>query len=119
MREGHIAMTLIRSEGVTPELIRLAAEAEAFLRETGSFYRRMSVEARGEPGETPAKLRDRMHEYRKAALAALEDGRRVADELNRARGIVHDFALDLGLARDEVERLLDRFAAAVGAEPVP
>ncbi len=59
-----------------------------------------------------------MHEYRKAAVAALEDGRRVADELNRARGIVRDYALDLEAARDEVERLLDRFAAAVGAGAV-
>jgi hypothetical protein len=98
--------------------MRLAEEAEAFLKETGAFYRAMSVEGQGEDGETPAKTRDRMHEYRKAAMSALEDGRRVADELNRARGIVHDFALDLQAARDEVERLLDRFAAAARANEV-
>lgn len=116
-------MVLIQREGLAPELLKLAQEAEEFLRESARFYRAMSLKpADGEEkkeGDTPAKIRDRLHEYRKVAMSALEEGRRVADELNRARGIVHDYALDLRAARMEVERLLDRFAAEVGKREVP
>jgi hypothetical protein len=111
-------MVLIEPEGVDAELLQRAAEARDFLRETGDFYRRLS--RAGEAGEdSPARVRERLHEYRKVAVAALEDGRRVADELNRSRGIVREYALDLKAARDEVERLLDRFAAEAGAGPLP
>ena len=81
-------MTLIRPQGVGDGLMAQVAEAEAFLRETGAFYRDLSLKAQAEGEDSPARARDRMHEYRKAAMAALEDARRVADELNRARGIV-------------------------------
>jgi hypothetical protein len=108
-------MALIRPVPVDPALLKRVAEAEEFLKETGEFYRQMSREARAAGDESPAKARERLHDYRKTAMAALEEGRRVADELNRSRGIVRDFALDLRLARDEVERLLDRLAAEVGA----
>lgn len=111
-------MTLIRRVGPSEELLRLARETEEFLRETAALYRGLSTDVAAAEAENPAKARERMHEYRRAALAALEDGRRVADELNAARGIVHDFALDLQAARDEVERLLDRFEAALRAEGI-
>jgi hypothetical protein len=112
-------MVLIQREGLGPDLLRLAQEAEEFFRESAAFYRAMSVGNETFDGEAPAKVRDRLHEYRKVAMTALEDGRRVADELNRARGIVHDYALDLRAARMEVERLLDRFAAEVRKGEVP
>lgn len=111
-------MTLIRPIPVDPTLMQRVAEAEEYLKETGEFYRRMSREAREAGDESPAKVRERLHDYRKTAMAALEEGRRVSDELNRSRGIVRDFALDLRLARMEVERLLDRFAAEIGAGEV-
>lgn len=111
-------MALIEPAGLSAELLRRAEEAANFLRETGEFYREMTRAAMAEGEDAPAKLRDRLHEYRKAALAALEDGRRVADEINKARGIHRDYALDLAAARDEVERLLDRFAAEIRAREV-
>jgi ElaB/YqjD/DUF883 family membrane-anchored ribosome-binding protein len=104
-------MVLIEREGLSPELLQLAAEAEEFLRESAKFYRTLASETQGAADDPPAKVRDRLHEYRKVAMSALEDGRRVAEELNRARGIIRDYALDLRAARMEVERLLDRFAA--------
>ena len=111
-------MALIQPAGVDPKLMQRVAEAEAFLKESADYYREAGRKAR-DIDEPAAKTRDRMHDYRKVALAALDEGRRVADEINRARGIVREYALDLAAARDEVERLLDRFAAAVGAGRVP
>lgn len=112
-------MALIEPVGVSADLLRRAEEAAEFLRETGEFYREITRAALADGEETPAKMRDRLHEYRKVASAALEDGRRVADEINRSRGIHRDYALDLAAARDEVERLLDRFAAEIGAGALP
>jgi hypothetical protein len=111
-------MALIAPAGISADLIRRAEEAAEFLRETGEFYREMTRVARAEGEDNPARARDRLHEYRKAAMVALEEGRRVADEINRARGIHRDYALDLEAARLEVERLLDRLAAEIGAGEV-
>lgn len=111
--ERHSDMVLIQREGLAPGLLEQAQMAEDFLRESLEFYRRRSLEEQEGEGETPSKARDRLQEVRKLAVSALEEGRRVAEELGRARGIVHDYALDLLAARMEVERLLDRFAAEV------
>jgi len=112
-------MALITKVQVDEALLARAAEAERDLRETAEYFRSFAVREGLSEGDSPAKMRDRIHEYRKAALAALEDGRRVADEINKSRGIVREYALDLKAARDEVERLLDRFAAAGGEGEVP
>lgn len=113
-------MSLIEPVGISPDLLRRAQEATAFFAESAAFYRAQSLEAMTAPeGESPQKARDRLHEYRKAALVALEEERRVADEINRARGIHRDWALDLAAARDEVERRLDRLEAEGGAGEVP
>lgn len=104
---------MIQREGLAPELLEQARQAEVFLRESLEFYRRKSLEEREADGEAASKSRDRLHDLRRLAVSALEEGRRVAEELGKARGIVHDYALDLHAARMEVERLLDRFAAEV------
>ncbi|MCR8723621.1 hypothetical protein [Frigidibacter sp. ROC022] len=111
-------MALIKPTEVDPDLLKRAAEALEFLKESSDFYRDLSLRAKLEGEDSPARARDRLHEYRKVALSALEDGRRVADEINKSRGIVRDYALDLAAARDEVERLLDRLAAEIREGPV-
>ena len=61
---------------------------------------------RVETGEfvTPVTARDLAHEYRKTATLLFEERRRLAGKRKHKHGIVQDFALDFGEARDEIRR---------------
>lgn len=94
---------------------KLLAEAEAHyedaLEAVRALKRRLSEGAEPSAAEISRIATD----YRRATQTLFDERKRLDDQRKREAGVVHDYALDLDAARDEVGRELDRLRAAFGS----
>ena len=97
-------MILIRPDGEDGDAEKhLLRVEERFSQAAADFDAAAKRIATGE-FVTPVTARDLAHEYRKTATLLFEERRRLAEKRKHRHGIVQEFALDFGKARDEIRR---------------
>lgn len=97
-------MILIRPDDEDGSAEKVLLGVEEHFNEAAEVFR--AAAKRVDTGEfvTPVAARDLAHEYRKIATLLFEERKRLAEKRRQKTGIVQDFALDFGKARDEVRR---------------
>ncbi|WP_166416368.1 hypothetical protein [Cochlodiniinecator piscidefendens] len=111
-------MTLIKPSGdyePAIDMISVTAELyEFYVNELRDLIARLNAgefEALAETKKIEVQLRAAMN-------SAVAERKRLDEEARKTAGVVHDYAIDFGSARDEIGRRLAKLRAARGANPI-
>ncbi|MGC9370607.1 MAG: hypothetical protein ACP5DX_13800 [Paracoccaceae bacterium] len=112
-------MTLISPLAGERASQEILAEAELHYRRTIRALNQIIEDVTAGRTDRVKELKGALADLGRATQTAFDERARVEKRIRTETGIIHDYALDLAEARDEIGRRLDRLRAAGGAGGVP